>query len=76
MESSESAGGGTMLVILMDNQLLLPQQVCQNCLMADQRGQPRWDQGQLRCGRALNKLIASQPDQYECQMGFRIANIS
>lgn len=64
-----------MLVILMENQLLSPQHVCQNCLMADQRGQPRWDQGQLRCGRSLNKLVDGQPDQFECQMGFRIAHI-
>jgi hypothetical protein len=64
-----------MLVILTENQLLSPHQVCQNCLMADQSGQPRWHQGQLRCGRALHKLAESQPDQYECQMGFRVAHI-
>lgn len=64
-----------MLVILMDNQLLQPQQVCQSCLMADQSGQPRWHQGELRCGRALHKLADSQLAQYECQMGFRVANI-
>jgi hypothetical protein len=64
-----------MLVILMENQLLSPQQVCQTCLMADQKGQPRWYQGQLRCGRALHRLADDQPKQYECQMGFRIANI-
>jgi hypothetical protein len=64
-----------MLVILMEDQLLSPQQICQTCLMADQSGQPRWHQGQLRCGRALQKLADGQPDQYECQMGFRVANI-
>jgi hypothetical protein len=64
-----------MLVIIMENQLLPTQNVCQACLMADQSGQPRWQQGQLRCGRALNKLTAEQPEQYECQMGFRVANI-
>jgi hypothetical protein len=64
-----------MLVILMDNQILSPHQICQSCLMADQSGQPRWDRGQLRCGRALQKGFESQPDQFECQMGFRIANI-
>lgn len=64
-----------MLVILMDNQLFPPQQVCQTCLMADQNGQPRWHQGQLRCGRALGKLTEEMPEQYECQMGFRIALI-
>jgi hypothetical protein len=64
-----------MLVIMMDNQLLPPEQVCQTCLLADQSGQPRWRQGQLRCGRAIHKLTEAQPEQYECQMGFRIANI-
>jgi hypothetical protein len=64
-----------MLVIVMENQILQPQQVCQSCLMADTSGQPRWDRGQLRCGRALAKLADSLPQQFECQMGFRIANI-
>ncbi|MBD2090832.1 hypothetical protein H6F67_13330 [Microcoleus sp. FACHB-1515] len=64
-----------MLVILMENQILQPKQVCQSCLMADPSGQPRWTEGQLRCGRALVKLGDRLPDQFECQMGFRIANI-
>lgn len=64
-----------MLVILTENQLFSPQQVCNSCLMADQNGQPRWRQGQLRCGRALDKVAEGMPDQYECQMGFRVANI-
>ncbi|NET31619.1 MAG: hypothetical protein F6K19_06415 [Cyanothece sp. SIO1E1] len=64
-----------MLVILMENQLLPPEQVCQGCLLANQRGQPRWEHGELRCGRTLSKFTESQPDQYECQMGFRIINL-
>jgi hypothetical protein len=64
-----------MLVVLMENQLLAPEQICQTCLMADQSGQPRWHQGQLRCGRALRQKVEEQPIQYECQMGFRIAEI-
>jgi hypothetical protein len=64
-----------MLVVLMENQLISPQQVCQTCLLADQSGQPRWSNGRLRCGHALNKLTDQQPEQYECAMGFRIANI-
>ena len=64
-----------MLVILMDDRIISPQQVCQSCLLADQMGQPRWRQGQLRCGHAIRKLTENQPDQYECHMGFRIANI-
>jgi hypothetical protein len=64
-----------MLVVLMENQLLAPEQICQTCLLADQSGQPRWRQGELRCGRTLHKATAEQPTQYECQMGFRIAQI-
>ncbi|MEA5582875.1 hypothetical protein VB620_16185 [Nodularia harveyana UHCC-0300] len=64
-----------MLVILMDNQILVPAQVCQSCLLADGSGQPRWRGGQLRCGEAIRQLNAQQPAQYKCLMGFRIANI-
>lgn len=64
-----------MLVVMMDNQMFSPHQICQTCLMADHNGQPRWQQGQLRCGRVLRKLAEELPDQFECQMGFRIAHI-
>lgn len=64
-----------MLVILMEDQILAPQHVCQSCLLADQSGQPRWSQGQLRCGQAIRKLAAQHPAQYQCMMGFRIAYI-
>nr|WP_317105495.1 hypothetical protein [Chroococcidiopsis sp. SAG 2025] len=69
------SGGIWMLVILMEDRILAPQQVCQSCLLADRAGQPRWRQGQLRCGQAVPKLSPGQPDQYECMMGFRIANV-
>lgn len=64
-----------MLVILLEDQILAPGKVCQSCLLADRSGQPRWSQGQLRCGQQVNKLTEQQPEQYECMMGFRIANI-
>lgn len=64
-----------MLVILMEEQILAPQHVCQSCLLADQSGQPRWSHGRLRCGQAISKLSAQQPDQYQCLMGFRVAYI-
>ncbi|WGV25344.1 hypothetical protein [Halotia branconii] len=64
-----------MLVILTDNQIFAPEQVCQSCLLADGSGQPRWRKGQLYCGQAIRKLTEQQPAQYECMMGFRIANI-
>jgi len=59
----------------MDDQIISPDCVCQGCLMADQSGLPRWSSGKLRCGRTLQKGMDNQPDQYECQMGFRVANI-
>jgi hypothetical protein len=64
-----------MLVVLMKNQLLTPQQICQTCLLADQSGQPRWRQGQLCCGYLIRKLDENQPELYQCQMGFQIVNI-
>lgn len=64
-----------MLVILMDEQILAPAQVCQSCVLADRNGQPRWRGDQLRCGQAIRKLTAQQAEQYECMMGFRIAYV-
>jgi hypothetical protein len=64
-----------MLVILIDNQLVSPQKVCPGCLLADQSGEPRWREGRLCCGHAVRKTMEQQPDQYECKMGFRVANV-
>ena len=64
-----------MLVILTEDQIFSPKQICQTCLMANQRGEPRWRNGRLCCGHAIHSLTEDQPDQYECNMGFRIANI-
>jgi hypothetical protein len=64
-----------MLVILTDDQVFAPEQVCQSCLLANNSGQPRWHQGKLRCGKAIRNCAEQQPDQYECMMGFRLANI-
>ncbi len=70
-----------MLVILMKNQLLQPEMICKSCPMASQSGHPRWQQGRLRCGRPVvpesNSSINHQgPAQYECAMGFRIAELA
>ncbi len=65
-----------MLVILMKNQLLPPAAVCQSCPMASQSGLPRWQQGRLRCGRPVDQPLPQGPAQYECTMGFRIAELS
>ncbi|MGF1479373.1 MAG: hypothetical protein ACFB4I_07765 [Cyanophyceae cyanobacterium] len=63
-----------MLVILTEEQILSPQQICQGCLLADRRGYPRWHQGKLGCGQELCKS-EEQPPLYECQMGFLIADV-
>lgn len=65
-----------MLVIMMENQLLSPAKICCNCPMASQSGLPRWRQGQLRCGRPVGNALAQGPTQYECTMGFKIAELS
>ena len=64
-----------MLVILTDEHILSTQKVCQGCLLADSQGSPRWRQGKLGCGHSLHKQGNKQADLYECQMGFRVANI-
>lgn len=64
-----------MLMIMTENQIFAPQHVCQSCLLADSSGQPRYHQGQLRCGHAIRNTDEQQPDWYECLMGFRIVHI-
>jgi hypothetical protein len=64
-----------MLVVVMEDQLLSPHQICATCLLANEGGQPRWEHGKLRCGQAITNLSQQIPQQYECQMGFRIVEI-
>lgn len=64
-----------MLVILTDGQILPTDQVCQGCLLADQTGAPRMRQGKLRCGWAIQNNPTNVAATYQCQMGFRLAEI-
>lgn len=65
-----------MLVLLTDEQVLSPSQVCPGCLLADQNGQPRWHQGKLGCRNRSRKFtFTAKPNQYQCEMGFRVANV-
>jgi hypothetical protein len=64
-----------MLVVLGEEQILSVKQICQGCLLADRSGSPRWRQGKLCCGHLLGRLEKSQPAIYECEMGFKIAEI-
>jgi hypothetical protein len=64
-----------MLVILTNEHLISPQQVCCSCLLADADGQPRWRQGALDCGKPLRACSDLPPKRYQCQMGFQIAEI-
>ena len=65
-----------MLVVLLEEQILSPKQVCQNCLLADRSGLPRLRKGHLCCGQMLRSLTEQQPELYECQMGFRLARLN
>lgn len=64
-----------MLVIITEDQLLSPQKICRFCLLADPSGQPRWRAGHLGCGRLVHPHPDNQPEQYDCQMGFRVAHV-
>lgn len=64
-----------MLRVLINDQVLKPQKVCQTCLLADASGQPRTNKGKLRCGQAISRFSEQQPEQYKCMMGFKIVNI-
>lgn len=64
-----------MLVILIGDRPISPEQICQTCLLADQSGQPRWQHGQLRCGQTIRRRGEHLPEQYQCQMGFRVTNL-
>jgi hypothetical protein len=66
-----------MLVVIINNQIIAPERVCQACLMA-RDGQPRWQQGKLGCGRLVHNLNCCpepQSDTYVCQMGFRLVDV-
>ena len=69
-------GGNSMLVILTEGQVLSTEQVCQGCLMADQSGAPRMRHGKLKCGRAIHNSLTGQAPTYQCQMGFRLAQVN
>jgi hypothetical protein len=64
-----------MVVMMVGDQLLPAKDVCQNCLLADQTGQPRWAEGRLRCGNAIAKSTDRAAPQFQCQMGFRVAQV-
>lgn len=64
-----------MLVIFQDEQIFRADKICQGCLLASQKGVPRWKGGKLQCGHCVGKLNQNQPTFYECEMGFRLANI-
>lgn len=64
-----------MIVMLADEQILSAKQVCQNCLMADHTGLPRWHGDQLGCGKALQNSTSKKARVYRCQMGFNVTQI-
>ncbi|MGV2831262.1 hypothetical protein [Myxosarcina sp. GI1(2024)] len=64
-----------MLVMIAEEQIVSLESVCQNCLMANQSGLPRWHQGKLSCGQAIKQATDKSATIYECQMGFRVTEI-
>lgn len=64
-----------MIVMIAEEQIVSLEPVCQNCLMADRSGLPRWRHGKLSCGQAIEKATDRSATIYECQMGFRVTEI-
>lgn len=64
-----------MIVMIADEQILSAKHVCQNCLMSDQSGLPRWRDSNLGCGKVLQNPTSRQAKVYKCQMGFKIAQV-
>ncbi|NJL01758.1 MAG: hypothetical protein HC910_14780 [Spirulinaceae cyanobacterium SM2_1_0] len=77
-----------MLVVLTEEQVLSPRQVCQGCLFADRSGLPRWQQGRLSCACVAERVVGNcttqghkaspsshLPQHFRCQMGFQLAEI-
>lgn len=65
-----------MILMIADEQILSARQVCQNCLMADHSGLPRWHRGELGCGIALQNVTPRQAKIYRCQMGFNVTQVN
>ena len=64
-----------MIVMIAERQILSARQVCQNCLMADRSGLPRWHGSELKCGKILLDLTFTQTKVYQCQMGFNVTQL-
>jgi hypothetical protein len=61
-----------MIVVIAGQQILSPQQVCQNCLLSDQSGLPRWRDSKLGCSKTPPLQGSPQAKIYQCQMGFNV----
>lgn len=64
-----------MIVMIADEQILSAKYICQNCLMSDQSGLPRWRDRNLGCGKILQQSISGQAKIYKCQMGFTVTKV-
>ena len=61
-----------ILRIVLNDQVLEPEYVCQNCPLASHSGAPRWLRGRLGCGHPTQRGDAQEPLAFECAMGFRV----
>ncbi|APB34116.1 hypothetical protein GlitD10_1790 [Gloeomargarita lithophora Alchichica-D10] len=60
------------LRIVLSDQVLEPESVCQDCPLANHAGVPRWLGGRLGCGHPAHRGEAQEPLAFECAMGFRV----
>ncbi len=65
-----------MLVVVMEDQLLSPHQICATCLLANEGGQPRWEHGKLRCGQAITNLSQQIPNNTSVRWASALLKLS
>ena len=62
--------------MMTDEQVFSASQVCQNCLMADRSGLPRWREDRLGCAKTMQKSAPTQAKIYKCHMGFNVTQVN
>lgn len=74
-----------MVVLLTEQGILSPRQVCPGCILASAQGLPRFRGGHLSCGRSgaveakAQAREEAQPEEaamgQDCPMGFRVIDV-
>lgn len=73
-----------MVVLLTEQGILSPRQVCPGCILASDQGLPRFRGGHLSCGSSAAAEVKVTPTDLgrsdaatgqDCPMGFRVVDV-